>query len=312
MSANEGALSPALKERLQKLVDDNEVVLFMKGQRAMPQCGFSAQVVGILDEYLPAYETVNVLADPEVREGIKEFSDWPTIPQLYVKGEFIGGCDIVREMHQSGELTEVLGRKPIELEPPTITITDAAKAAFEEARKDAEYEHLRLEIGPRFQYGLSFGPRLEGDLEVSSNGIRLLLDRGSARRANGMSIDFVEAESGAGFKIENPNEPPKVKQMTAAELKEKLEKGEALYLFDVRPEDERKIVSIEQAVPLDEAGQEKLRALPKDAVIVFQCRSGARSQRAAELFLQEGFTNLYNLEGGILAWADLHPGLPKY
>lgn len=312
MTAQEGALNPALREKLQKLVDDNEVLLFMKGTRMMPQCGFSAQVVGILDDYLPSYETVNVLADPEVRQGIKEFSDWPTIPQLYVKGEFVGGCDIVRDLHQSGELSDVLGKKPIEVEPPAITITDAAKAAFEEAKQDADYEHLRLEVGPQFQYGLSFGPRLEGDLEVSSNGLVLLLDRGSARRANGMRIDFVNGPSGAGFKIENPNEPPKVKQMTAAELKERLEKGEALHLFDVRPEEERKIVSIEQAIPLDEEGEKKLLALPKDATIVIHCRSGRRSQAAAERYLKEGFTDLYNLEGGVLAWADLHPGLPKY
>ncbi len=311
-SPNAGSLDESLRARLQKLIDENEVLLFMKGNRSMPQCGFSAQVVGILDEYLPAYETVNVLADPEARQGIKELSDWPTIPQLYVKGEFVGGCDIVRDLHQSGELSDVLGHKPIELEPPSIRVSDSAKAAFEEAKEEAEYEFLRLEIGPRFEYGLSFGPRLERDVEVNAGGLTILLDRASARRADGMSIDFVTTDGGAGFKIENPNEPPKVKQMTVTELQAKLDAKEPLHLFDVRPEDERKIVSIEQAVPLDEAGQAQLLALPKDALIVLHCRSGRRSQAAAESYLGQGFTNLYNLEGGVLAWADLHPGLPKY
>jgi len=91
-------------ERIQALIDDNEVVLFMKGTRYAPQCGFSAQVVQILDSLVPEYQTVNVLEDPEIRQGIKEFSKWPTIPQLYVRGEFVGGCDIVTEMYQSGEL----------------------------------------------------------------------------------------------------------------------------------------------------------------------------------------------------------------
>ncbi|MCP3987240.1 MAG: Grx4 family monothiol glutaredoxin [bacterium] len=90
--------------RIQSLVDDSPVVLFMKGHRQMPQCGFSAQVVQILDSLIPDYTTVNVLEDPEVRQGIKDYSNWPTIPQLYVRGEFVGGCDIITEMYQSGEL----------------------------------------------------------------------------------------------------------------------------------------------------------------------------------------------------------------
>ncbi|MFZ9888575.1 MAG: Grx4 family monothiol glutaredoxin [Myxococcota bacterium] len=305
-------LTDAVRAQLQQLIDNHEVVLFMKGTRALPQCGFSSQVVSILDDYLPSYETVNVLADPAIRQGIKDFSDWPTIPQLYVKGEFVGGCDIVRDMHGSGELAEVLGVKPLDVEPPTVTITDSARAAFAEAAKDAEYEFLRLEVGPQFQYGLSFGPRLTGDVEVNANGMLVLLDRGSARRAGGLTIDFVTGPGGEGFKIENPNEPPKVRQMTGADLKRRLEAREALHLFDVRPADERAIVSIAEAVMLDEAGAKQLAALPKDALIVFQCRSGRRSQAAAEQYLTQGFTNLWNLEGGILAWADLHPGLPKY
>jgi monothiol glutaredoxin len=81
----------------------------MKGNRRMPQCGFSATVVQILDHLIPEYTTVDVLQDPEVREGIKAYTQWPTIPQLYVKGEFVGGCDIVREMFQTGELQKTLG-----------------------------------------------------------------------------------------------------------------------------------------------------------------------------------------------------------
>ena len=94
------------KEKIENIINDNEVLLFMKGTPVMPQCGFSAAVVGVLSHMGIKFNSVNVLEDPEIREGIKEFSDWPTIPQLYVKKEFVGGCDIIREMHENGELTE--------------------------------------------------------------------------------------------------------------------------------------------------------------------------------------------------------------
>ena len=95
--------------RIGQLVKQHKVLLFMKGNRQMPQCGFSAQVVQMLDSLLPDYATVDVLQDPELRAGVKDYSSWPTIPQLYVDGEFQGGCDIVTELYQSGELQQVLG-----------------------------------------------------------------------------------------------------------------------------------------------------------------------------------------------------------
>ncbi|SOB92087.1 monothiol glutaredoxin [Rhodobacter sp. JA431] len=94
-------------------IESNDVVLYMKGTREMPQCGFSSRVAGVLNYLGVAYKDVNVLADAEVRQGIKEFSDWPTIPQLYVKGEFVGGCDIVTEMTLSGELDKLFEDKGI-------------------------------------------------------------------------------------------------------------------------------------------------------------------------------------------------------
>lgn len=102
-----------MHERIQKDIDDNDVVLFMKGEAAFPQCGFSSLVVQVLSQMGVTFKDVNVLEDNELRQGIKDFSDWPTIPQLYVKGEFIGGCDIVREMYESGELQALLEDKGI-------------------------------------------------------------------------------------------------------------------------------------------------------------------------------------------------------
>lgn len=102
-----------LTEKIQEIVDASDVVLFMKGTKDMPQCGFSSRVAGVLNYMGIAYRDVNVLADDAVRQGIKDFSDWPTIPQLYVKGEFVGGCDIVTEMTLSGELDQLLDQKGV-------------------------------------------------------------------------------------------------------------------------------------------------------------------------------------------------------
>jgi monothiol glutaredoxin len=103
----------AVHDWIRKTVASNDVVLFMKGTKAMPQCGFSAQLVHILGHLGVDYKDVNVLEDMSIREGIKSFSSWPTIPQLYVKGEFVGGCDIVREMFQANELQQLLDEKGI-------------------------------------------------------------------------------------------------------------------------------------------------------------------------------------------------------
>ena len=101
------------KARLDEIVSQNDIVLFMKGTALFPQCGFSSRAVAILDHLGVAFETVDVLQDPEIRQGIKEYSDWPTIPQLYVKGEFVGGSDIMMEMFEAGELQQLMTDKQV-------------------------------------------------------------------------------------------------------------------------------------------------------------------------------------------------------
>ncbi|MGH1403643.1 MAG: Grx4 family monothiol glutaredoxin [Alphaproteobacteria bacterium] len=102
-----------LFDRIQKDIDDNDIVLFMKGDAVFPQCGFSAMVVQVLSHLGVAFKDINVLEDNELRQGIKDFTKWPTIPQLYVKGEFVGGCDIIREMYEAGELQQLMQDKGI-------------------------------------------------------------------------------------------------------------------------------------------------------------------------------------------------------
>ncbi len=127
-------------ERIKQDITDNQVVLFMKGTPVFPQCGFSAAVVQILTHLGVKFKGIDVLADPSIRQGIKDFSSWPTIPQLYVDGKFVGGCDIVKEMHQTGELAKVLGvtpttaaaAAPTAAGPITLKVNeDAAKAILE-------------------------------------------------------------------------------------------------------------------------------------------------------------------------------------
>ena len=106
-------LDDATRDRIQTEVNGSDVFLFMKGTPVFPQCGFSAAVIQVLTHLGIKFSTLNVLEDPSIRDGIKAFSDWPTIPQLYVKGEFVGGCDIIREMYETGELAGLLEQKGV-------------------------------------------------------------------------------------------------------------------------------------------------------------------------------------------------------
>ena len=99
-----------LKQQIENDVKNNKILLYMKGSTEMPMCGFSAQAVSILKEYKKPFKTVNILEDDAIRQGMKEYSNWPTFPQLYVNGEFVGGCDIMTELHSSGELKDIIGK----------------------------------------------------------------------------------------------------------------------------------------------------------------------------------------------------------
>lgn len=202
------SLDPQTRERIDQLVASEPVFLFMKGNPQAPQCGFSAQVVSILGKLVPAYGTFDVLQDPDVRNGIKEYSDWPTIPQLYIAGEFVGGCDIIQEMYSSGELQEALGLPKPKGGIPSVTITPAAGELLREARERAgEGAALHLSIDARFESALGLGDPQPGDLSIESNGFTLLIDPDSAQRANGVTIDAVESEQGPRLTIDNPNAP---------------------------------------------------------------------------------------------------------
>ncbi|WP_276082607.1 Grx4 family monothiol glutaredoxin [Nannocystis punicea] len=305
------SLTEALRDRIQGLIAADGVVLFMKGTRFRPACGFSAGVVEVLDSLLPRWTSVDVLADAELREGIKEFSAWPTIPQLYVRGEFVGGADIVREMHASGELATLLGAQ--EVRPPQVHVSQRAAAVLREVTAEAgPGETIRVRISPRFEHDLAVEGREAGDLEITVEGVTLVFDRMSAARADGLRIDFVERDGEAGFAIDNPNAPAQVRPITARELQGKLAQG-AVRLFDVRTPQEQAIAAIAGARLLDEAARAEILELDRGTPLVFHCHHGMRSQQAAEFFVGQGFREVYNLRGGIDAWSrEVDSGVPRY
>ncbi|QNH15661.1 monothiol glutaredoxin, Grx4 family [Xanthomonas sp. SS] len=307
------SLDPALRSRIETLLNSNRVVLFMKGQPSMPQCGFSAKAVGALNELGVDFAHVNVLADQDIREGIKAYGDWPTIPQLYVDGELVGGSDIILQMAGSGELSELLGVQAPDRTPPSITITDAAADMLRGALADAPGATLALAIDAQFQPNFQLAPTDPNAIAAESNGLRVQFDLASARRAEGITIDWVDDLRGRGLAIDNPNAPKPVQELSVRDADDQVRAG-GLILVDVRPPEERAIASVN--VPfrtLDGDQRAQLEALPKDTALAFLCHHGGRSAQASEQFRALGFSRVHNVVGGIDAWAnDVDSSVAKY
>lgn len=308
------SLDPALRARIDSLLQSNRVVLFMKGEPAAPQCGFSAKAVGALDTLGTGYAHVNVLADPEIREGIKRYGDWPTIPQLYIDGELVGGSDIVEQMARSGELHAALGLPAPDRTPPSIEITPAAAAMLRDSIAGAGAGYaLQISVDAGYRTQLQLGPVDAGAIATEVEGIRAQFDPASAQRARGLRIDWADDARGRGLIVENPNAPGAVKRIDAAAAARMLADG-ALTLVDVRPVEERAIASVR--VPfsvLDEGAAAEVEALPKDTPLAFLCHHGSRSASAAEHFRRLGFTQVHNVEGGIDAWSQqVDAAVPRY
>ncbi len=306
-------LDPQLKTKIDSLVAQDPVVLFMKGTRSFPQCGFSASCVNILNTLIPKYATVNVLSDPDVRGGMKEYSDWPTFPQLFIRGEFVGGADILRQMFESGELEKMLGDLVVAAKVPTVTVSPRAATELNTAIKEASPgDVIHLTITGGWEHTLDIGAKEASHVTVESNGVTVQLDRASAARANGVTVDFID-EGGGGFKIENPNRPPAVREIGPKELKTLLDSGKVKELYDVRTPKERETAQISGSKLLDDTTMASIEALSKDTPLAFHCHHGGRSRAAAEHFLKQGFKQVYNLAGGIDAWSQhVDPTVKRY
>ena len=306
------SLDPALRSRIESILAANPVVLFMKGTRAQPRCGFSAAAVNALDGVLESYHDVDVLADPALREGIKQFGEWPTIPQLYVGGELVGGTDIILGMLNTGELYTLFGQEPPPRVVPKLTISDAAAEAIRGALADADDEKLHLAIDPQFRAQFMLKPPAGHEIVAESNGIAVLMDLATARRAEGLEIDWVETVQGAGLAIKNPNAPNAVRSITPTELATRLAAG-TIAVVDVRPAEDRLKAPFPAARALVPETAGEFARMPKNTALAFLCHHGNSSRAAAEHFRGLGFSEVYNVEGGIERWSvEVDPSVPRY
>jgi monothiol glutaredoxin len=298
------ALDSETRGMIESIVNSHKVVLFMKGTPQQPQCGFSASTISTLNMLVPDYRTINVLEHPEIREGIKDYSNWPTIPQLYVSGELIGGNDIIQDMLNSGELGDVLGVEAPAVETPEIHIGASATETMKNALESNQGATLHLKISAGWDHAFSLEQTPPGSIQVEVGGLPIGLDPWSATRANGLKVELNETLTGTSFSFENPNAPPPVNQMTVQALKKKLDSEKDVLLIDVRGAEEREVSVIEGSVPWDEETMVRVESLPTDAEIIFHCAGGGRSQSLAEMFRSRGYTNLHNVKGGINAWNE--------
>ena len=305
-------LDEAVKGKIENYVKHNKVVLFIKGTPQQPMCGFSAKTVGALDSVTPDYVSVNVLDDPEIREGIKVYSSWPTIPQLYIDGELVGGCDIVMGMLNSGELHEQLGLEAPDRTPPEITVTADAAEKILAAMQGHEGIGLHFQVDANWGAQFTLAPAEGGEIAVEAGGVKVLMDLATAQRAKGAVIDWVSTVQGEGLAIDLPLAPPPINQMSVTELAERMKSG-SVTLVDIRGEGERKQASIDGALVLGKETMEKFENMPKDTPLAFLCHHGNSSQGAAEHFRNQGFTDISNVTGGIHAWSmEVDSSVPTY
>ena len=305
-------LEDSTREKIENLIKQSRVVLFMKGTPKAPMCGFSSKTVGMLDSVLDDYSSVDVLEDQDIREGIKVFGNWPTIPQLYIDGELVGGCDIVTAMFNSSELHEMLGVDAPDRTPPEVKITDAAAEKILEAMAGHEGIGLHFAVDAGWQSQFNVAPAEGHEIKIETNGITMFFDLASAQRANGAVIDWVETMQGEGLTIHLPQAPEPVKQLSVLDLKSMLD-DKSLILIDVRGSEEQALASLEAAKTMSGETMQEIEAMTKDTALAFICHVGNRSQVAAEHFRKQGFTNVSNVVGGIDAWSkEIDTEVPQY
>jgi monothiol glutaredoxin len=267
------ALDNETRGIIDHLLSTNKVVLFMKGTPQQPQCGFSATTVSTLEMLIPDFMSVNVLEYPSIREGIKEYANWPTSPQLYIDGELIGGSDIVTDMLHSGELADTLGVEKPEIDAPVISIDDKGIEVMKKAL-DAQPGHaLHLQIDAGWSHKISLSADKRSAVQAKAGDIEIHMDPWSAARADGLKMVMEEDLTGTRFSFDNPNAP-------------------------------RSAASISGSRQWNEEAMDLIESLPKDAELIFHCHSGGRSQALAESIRRSGYTNLHNVSGGIQAWVE--------
>lgn len=293
-------------QRIEKMLDENPVFLFMKGNPQTPMCGFSSNTVKILKDMIgDNFGSFNVLDDPEIREGIKTYGQWPTIPQLYVNKELVGGNDIISEMFNTGELHELLNLTQPDRTAPTIGISDEALNHIKDGLKDMGDHQLFLSVDDEFNTRFSLEMPKGYEIIADVGDLKVYMDIGTAKRSNGIEISWQDELQGSGLRIKNPNEPPPVQDLSVAELQDWLAtEVENPLVYDVRSADKIAEGTVGHAVRLDKAAIELIETMDKETPMVFVCQVGQSSMSAAEFFRKKGYTKTFNLTGGYNAWNE--------
>jgi monothiol glutaredoxin len=303
------SLDPTLRTRIDTLLSDNRVVLFMKGHPVRRNAASRPRPSGALNSLGVDYAHVDVLADPEIREGIKAYGDWPTIPQLYIGGELVGGSDIIEQMANSGELHGALGLPPPDRTPPNIDDHPVRVQMLRKALQDAGGDVVvRDGHRPAIPHAPAPGAAESNARDRhEADGIRVQFDLAGARRAEGLRIDWADDTRGRGLVIENPNAPQPVKGMTPSEAIARLKLAGTLKLVDVRPPEERALAVVKDTAlaflchvlsVLDGRHRRawtRSKRCRRTRRSAFLCHHGGRSAQAAEHFRQLGFREVYNV-----------------
>ena len=308
-------LNQPLQSRIESLVESDRVVLFMKGTRMQPMCGFSAATIGILDSLVPEYTTFNVLEDQGIREGVKAFSDWPTIPQLYIDKEFVGGL-----RHREADVQQ---RRAARDARRGGAGPDPARDRRERRRRRHHRQRAPGQSGQRgaplhrrtlaalVQPRPDGGTRGPGGVE---RGSRCCSTWRRRRRRRGCPSTSKRRCRAPRSRSTIPTHRPPWAECRRPSLPPRGAKRPPLPpSWTYAPPTSGRGRSSMGSIPLDEEGMKIVAALAKDTKLVFYCHTGVRSRSAAEHFRTEGFTDVHNLEGGIDAWSrEVDASVPRY
>lgn len=303
------------KDAIREIVESETLVVFAKGTKEAPRCGFSSRAIETLRATGKPFKVIDTLADPTCRPALVSYSDWPTTPQIFVKGELIGGHDILMEMAAEGEfqkqVAEAFGEeyKAPQVEACPVEVTEAARTAVK-GFMESPGDLLRLKVDAvngEAAFSLDLDTRVTmNDTRWAVGDLNVVCSRASRALFDTVRIDWVEKDGGGGFSVKEIGEAPAIPEaleIDGAELKQILDNPpEKLVIVDVREDDEWKSGHAPNAkhLPLSRLEKEwEAAGLAKDAPIIVYCAKGARSLKAVNFLREKGLAKARSLTGGL-------------
>ena len=306
------------KEAVKDVVTEDKIVVFAKGTKEMPRCGFSARAIQVVESVGKPFKVVDILSDPSIRPALVAFSSWPTTPQVYLDGEFLGGSDIIMELYESGELQKKIassyGEEFKEVQDnQRVDVTDEALGKVKEFM-ETDLEFLRLSVqvkdGDRaYSLELDSHTSAAADLKWKVKGLTVIVAKAMSELFDKLEVSWVNKDGNEGFAVKEVGNPPALpipididKADLARLMRSEIKDGK-LWIVDVREDDEWKSGHGEEAVhlPLSRLEKEwKDKGFDSKDTLVFYCAAGKRSLSAANHFRHKlGFPNTRSLVGGI-------------